>query len=363
MAHQAHKYLLLSRGTRCFRDLSHSSSYFHSVLALSWRHLLVIQLVSRAHSILQVRWPRSTGQPLDIVSRPATTTVDTWHSDAIIMFRRLSHTLPRDPVFPADLEKLGFFVNDQDQIRMIKSPEQKYQYSINKNDRVNDLYKEAMNSQWMLMLCPPVYFVMLIHRCTACVRNIVLERLLHLGFEILRLPVGVPESENHVPILVSKDLRSKKRVVVLFGERNKDLGIFSYRVVGEEGIKVGSILDFVEAVLFGPTLTSDHDTPGVVITNPGQLLWYRGGSRAVTHSEWLSLPREYAVYEAFRIDPIKNTIPGNRDFREHVSYVFDHVLAEMIQPTALLDIIGLEYTGSAALEYLADHCEWPSITQ
>lgn len=66
------------------------------------------------------------------------------------MFRRLPHNLPPDPQFPPDLEKLGFFVNDQDQIRSIKNPEHKYQYKINHNDRVNQTYKQANNCRWSL---------------------------------------------------------------------------------------------------------------------------------------------------------------------------------------------------------------------
>lgn len=62
------------------------------------------------------------------------------------MFRRLAHTLPPDPVFPARLDELGYFVNDQDQIRQIKNPEQKYTYKINANDRINDAYKGSVNS-------------------------------------------------------------------------------------------------------------------------------------------------------------------------------------------------------------------------
>lgn len=62
------------------------------------------------------------------------------------MFRRLSNTLPPDHVFPADLDKLGYFVDENDIIRQKATPKQGYQYKINRNDRVNDLYKEAMNS-------------------------------------------------------------------------------------------------------------------------------------------------------------------------------------------------------------------------
>jgi hypothetical protein len=66
------------------------------------------------------------------------------------MFRRLPHTLPADPSFPADLEKLGFFVNDDDQIRQIKNPAQKFQYNMNLNERVNQVYKHANNCEFLL---------------------------------------------------------------------------------------------------------------------------------------------------------------------------------------------------------------------
>ncbi|KIX06176.1 uncharacterized protein Z518_04150 [Rhinocladiella mackenziei CBS 650.93] len=256
------------------------------------------------------------------------------------MFRRLPHTLPPDPSFPPDLETLGFFINEDDQIRMIKNPTQKYQYQINRNDRVNQVYKEANN---------------------AAVRKIIRHRLFELALETVRIPLGASEGENHVPILVSKDIGTKDRVIVFFGERAYEPGLLSWRVIGEEGIKVGSLLDFVGAALFGPTPTSQHAGPGIVIANPCQLLWYRGGARAVSSNEWLNLPRESAVHEAFRVDEVKNKIPGNRNYEEHVHYIFDHVLPILVKQEARLDIIGLEFPGSAVVEYLSAHWDpWSS---
>jgi hypothetical protein len=63
------------------------------------------------------------------------------------MFRRLSSGLPKDPSFPADLKELGYFINDHNQIRMIEKPEEKFLYAINKNERVNEVHKEAMNGE------------------------------------------------------------------------------------------------------------------------------------------------------------------------------------------------------------------------
>lgn len=188
-------------------------------------------------------------------------------------------------------------------------------------------------------------------------RRIILDRLRKLGLETVRLPLGVSESDNHVPILVSKDIESKDRVLLFFGERHLELGVLSWRVIGENGIRYGSLLEFVDALLNAPTPHSQKSAPGIIVANPAQLLWYRGGSRAVSTAEWLDLPRPKGVDEPLRVDKVKNHIPHNGDYREHVHYIFDRVLPALVGKDAKIDIIGLEYTADAALGYLAEHCE------
>ena len=177
----------------------------------------------------------------------------------------------------------------------------------------------------------------------------------------IRLPLGSSATEPHVPILASKDLKSRKRVIVLLGERSQDLGIFSYRVIGDKDINAGSAVDFCNAILNTPQVHAANGTidepPGIIITNPGQLLWYRGGNRAVTYREWANLPRTTAVHEPFKIDRHKNTVPENRNYEEHVNYIFDHVLPCMTSSQAKFEIIGLEYPGRIALQYLANNCK------
>ena len=65
------------------------------------------------------------------------------------MFRRKASKLPADIAFPTTLEELGYHLNDTDQVRQIKKPDQKYQYRANKSERVTDMYREAMNSAWI----------------------------------------------------------------------------------------------------------------------------------------------------------------------------------------------------------------------
>lgn len=67
------------------------------------------------------------------------------------MFRLLPDKLPRETTAPTTLEGLGYFITENDVIRQVTNPEKKYQYRINRNERVNEIYKEAMNSGRQLL--------------------------------------------------------------------------------------------------------------------------------------------------------------------------------------------------------------------
>jgi hypothetical protein len=169
--------------------------------------------------------------------------------------------------------------------------------------------------------------------------------------------LGSGPTNNHVPIYVSPQLKFKKRVIVLFPDRQVDPVIFSHRTIGDESINQGSVINFVKAVLNGPNALSDESAPGIIIANPAQLYWSKGSQQALSWIEWLSLPRDTAVHEPCRVDPMRNTIPNNKDSEEHVAYMFDHVLREIIDEDAKIDIIGSEWTGKQVIEFLAVNCK------
>lgn len=64
-----------------------------------------------------------------------------------------------------------------------------------------------------------------------------------------------------------------------------------------------------------------------------------------------------------RIDETNNRIEGNKNFEEHVEYIFEHILASsdhdkhpaVCNPEAKFSIIGLEYPGSTAVQYIANN--------
>ncbi|MCJ1423004.1 hypothetical protein MMC29_000885, partial [Sticta canariensis] len=244
------------------------------------------------------------------------------------MFRRLSSSLPKDPEFPADLEALGYFVNEKDQIRFIKRPDQEFNFFISKNERVCETQREAMNT---------------------CIRQLLQTRFLS-SLSLTRLPLTASPLDPHVPILTSTNLPTATRTILFFGEEYQDLGIFAYRIIGQISNAAGSALDFVSAI------QSFKNNPGIIIANTGQLIWYRRGGRAVTHTSWSALPRKSGVADPMRIHPVKNRVPGNENMAAHVKYVFEEVVVKMVNPSAKLDIIGVGDGASEVVAYL--QTEW-----
>jgi hypothetical protein len=161
--------------------------------------------------------------------------------------------------------------------------------------------------------------------------------------DTVRLPLGACVDEPHVPILVSKNISTAKRVIVYIGEACQDLGIFAGRIISKESIAGGSAIDFVNAALgSGETAT--------VLANPGQLLWYRRGMRALSLQSWHAIPRRNAVRPGLKIGP-QNRIPKNENVAAHVKSVFEAVAA-LANQDAKFNAIGIGDGAEEAVDYL-----------
>lgn len=172
------------------------------------------------------------------------------------------------------------------------------------------------------------------------IRNIVSDRLLALGLVKINLPLGASDTTPHLPIFISTNLSTAKRVIILFSESNQDIGVFAHRIIGGKGgINEGSAINMVKYIQ--SLKTDKEDAPGIIIANTGQIRWWRRGKKAVTQVSWFALPQKSAVESSFRFDIEKNTIPGNRNTEEHVAYIFNTVVAELVNKDAKLDVIGV----------------------
>ncbi|KAL9640192.1 MAG: hypothetical protein Q9204_000820 [Flavoplaca sp. TL-2023a] len=247
------------------------------------------------------------------------------------MYRLHESALPADFQFPADLEKLGYAINDKDQIRSLKNPDQEFNFFVSKNERMNMVQREAHN---------------------ACIRKNIQSRVLASSMNLTNLPLGTPSTKPHIPIYTSTNIATCNRLIVYIGESWQDLGIFAWRTIGHESIAAGSILHFIDAIQ-----SSSTESPGVLIANTGQLLWYRGGSRAVTQTTWMALPRQWAVSPPMEIDEEKNRVPGHRDAKEHIASIFDDVIPKMCKKGVAINVIGMGDGGPIIAEYLQGNWE------
>ncbi|KAH7109072.1 Arb2 domain-containing protein [Dendryphion nanum] len=269
------------------------------------------------------------------------------------MFRLKEESLPPDASEPADLEKLGYFINDFGQIRMIDHPDQDYQFHWYSQERHNEVRREAMQ---------------------VCQRNEVLHRLSNLGIEKLYLPqlTNTQPKDPHIPILAppADILKSRKRIVVLINDSLQDLGILAYRRLQRElGVNGGSVVNFAKEMITRSVeldkeldITKDRaaitdknkETPSLIVMNCGQPCYSYKENRALSLRSWATLPRKSISHDTVILDPVYNFVPGHRNAKEHIKTVFDQVInnPDFVSPNAEIFVIGIENGAENFLEML-----------
>ncbi|KAI1408523.1 Arb2 domain-containing protein [Hypoxylon sp. FL1857] len=248
------------------------------------------------------------------------------------MFRRKWSGLPADPQFPSDLKELGYFVNEDDEIRAIDNPDNYFKFFLSRNPRWNDRQRFAMNQ---------------------ATQNIIWERLENLGLKKELLPLGTTDlSKPHAPIFVSKDIASKTRVVIIFGETVQDLGAVAHRVIGGRGgVNKGSMVSIVSELLKQRSSPSDPSPPGIILANMGELIWWPGGNRTLSRSAFDATPMKSAVQNG-NLFTKQNEVPGNETFRRHVNYIFEEVIPHFVNDRAGIDVIGVGDSADTVEQYL-----------
>ncbi|QYT04508.1 hypothetical protein H0G86_011412 [Trichoderma simmonsii] len=237
------------------------------------------------------------------------------------MFRRLWSGLPKDASFPSDLKGLGYFINDQDEIRSIEDPDNYFKFFIDKNPRICARQRFAFNH---------------------ALESVIHERLEKEGLQKLFLPLGTSTTEPHMPIFITPNLDTKSRIVVIFGEPTQELGLVAGRVAnGAGGINEGSMVSVVRALASQRSSPDDGSPPGIVLANMGQTYFWPQGKRAITVLASSFLPLPSLLHKGVRHVPALNDIPGNEDPVKHVKYIFGEVLRSMANDKALLDVIAL----------------------
>ncbi|KAF3768526.1 hypothetical protein M406DRAFT_44771 [Cryphonectria parasitica EP155] len=257
------------------------------------------------------------------------------------MFRRRWSGLPEDPEFPADLKKLGYFINEKDEIRSIANPRFYFDFFLNKNMRINDRQRFAFD---------------------LAVADIIQERLVVLGLNKLRLPLStIPVESPHVPIFLSSKLQTKKRIVVIFGEREQDLGVIAHRVIGGAGgVDAGSMVSVIK-ILQAQGGEADGEkgesSLGIVLANPGENWWWPEGGRALSYRQSMGVKMRSAAHKGIFYNPEVNDIPCNTDVDAHIECVFETVLSnpEFVDGGATLEVLAVSDAAVAVQKYLDEN--------
>lgn len=146
---------------------------------------------------------------------------------------------------------------------------------------------------------------------------------------------------------------------MLFYEPKDDIGVFAHRLLGGAGgIDTGSAVNMVKYIQEKGACPAESEPPAVILANMGQLFWYRRGQKAVTLTTWAALPQRSCVEKTIRIDPIKNTIPGNRDTDGHISYIFNYVIESLASEAAKIEVIGVSEGAMGVSRFLDNVDNW-----
>ncbi|KAL7783548.1 Arb2 domain-containing protein [Trichoderma afarasin] len=255
-----------------------------------------------------------------------------------VMFRRLWSGLPKDASFPSDLKGLGYFINDQDEVRSIEDPDNYFKFFIDKNPRICARQRFAFNH---------------------ALESVIHERLEKEGLQKLFLPLETSTTEPHMPIFITPDLDTKSRIVVIFGEPTQELGLVAGRVAnGAGGINEGSMVSVVRALASQRSSPDDASPPGIVLANMGQTYFWPQGKRAITVLVSSFLPLPSLLHKGVRHVPALNDISGNEDPVKHVKYIFGEVLRSMANDKALLDVIAIGESCEIVEKFLDGEQAW-----
>lgn len=249
-----------------------------------------------------------------------------------------------------------------------------------------------------------------------------LNELAQLGICRLHLPQLSTKNvrEKHVSILCQPPeiLKKRKRILIIINDVYQDLGVWSNRYLGRdggglaEGTAVGIAGELVKRSIRGnksskyeikingstehdnweyqpsfkhkakdiasvngkmpsrsklalranEDLEKKFDDPqdawGMIVLNPGQLLYSYKLGFAISHTSWNCLPRPSAVHPPVRKDHDANIVTGNETPEEHIRFVFDNVIENrsIVSPQAELYVVANGAVASPFVQMLDEKC-------
>ncbi|KAK3700376.1 hypothetical protein LTR37_015987 [Vermiconidia calcicola] len=275
------------------------------------------------------------------------------------MFVRTNVDLPVDATSETTLIELGYKLNEKGQFvnfHTSNSTPSFFDFFVSDNENRNEENREKMHeaarTEVMKML-----------------EKMGVKETFLWGEDGAEISNAKPTAPN-VTILTTNldELKAKKDVVVVIGDHNGDAGIWAYRhFLGEGGVDGGSAVGLVKKLkdvgLEGylgkdfkkyvteyearhafekeyPTMAvKEEDVPGMIILNPGQLLYSPKKNKSMSYASWRARERPTALSASYVIDPISNRVAGHGTADEHIDTVLTHVVSNIVAPDAKLYVV------------------------
>ncbi|GIZ38689.1 hypothetical protein CKM354_000209600 [Cercospora kikuchii] len=261
------------------------------------------------------------------------------------MFRCIA--APKEPEYSTDLAVFGYHKNEKGEF-IDNTTGEYFDFFHTDNDRVNDLrrgaYQECLRKEIAAELKEK-------HGIT---------ELFVTGADGTEISSSRPSGQN-VSVLTTNvsELAQKRDIIIIVGESGQDRGVWAWRIVQREGgIDGGSLTGLASKVVArvaqptegmgrldqGEQVQTDGqklEAPGIIVLNPGQLLYSHGLGRNLTVASWQSRPRPTATSEPYKVEPKHNSIPGHETPHKHVQTTFRNILPQIIAEDARLHIIAI----------------------
>lgn len=265
-------------------------------------------------------------------------------------FRRTDVNIPQEVIFPEDLNKLGFTVNAAGQVIDKVTGEffkfEKYANHSTNQQRYNAMHKtvrkEVYHTVSTMGGVTDLYF---------CPDPLTKKQ---------QVLASKPASPS-IRILSSPDLSKCKEIYVVVGDSKQDLGMFSRKaMLTEDGLFNGTVLGLV-GTLRGAAMSPDSDDeaetpekdiPGVVVFNPGELLWSPEAGECMSAVTWLDRQRAHGFAIPYKVTDQYQKVPGHEDAGVHVRHCLDSFLKSAVAPNTHINIVTIGDGSEHVLTYL-----------
>lgn len=99
-------------------------------------------------------------------------------------------------------------------------------------------------------------------------------------------------------------------------------------------------------------VTLIKDTPGIIVLNPGQMLYSHKLEKNISFETWRAMPKANALEVAASIHPFHNRVPGHKNPQEHINTVLEHIIPQLTREKTRIWVIAVSDGAEHFINYM-----------